>query len=119
MERYGGNPKCIICEPEIHVVKITDQTDFVLIGSDGIFDKISTEECVQVIMQETDSVLRDNLIEERGVNKLYDPESFDNVSEVCGIVTDRLLTNAMECESMDNLSVAILTFGNFTRYLKD
>ena len=46
MEKYGGNPKCIVAEPEIHVVKITDETDFILIGSDGIFDKISTEECV-------------------------------------------------------------------------
>lgn len=46
MEKYGGNPKCIVCEPEIHVVKIKDESDFILIGSDGIFDKISTEECV-------------------------------------------------------------------------
>jgi len=46
MEKYGGNPKCIVAEPEIHVVKITDETDFILIGSDGIFDKITTEECV-------------------------------------------------------------------------
>ena len=27
-------------------VKIKDESDFILIGSDGIFDKISTEECV-------------------------------------------------------------------------
>ena len=46
MEKYGGNPKCIICEPEIHVFQVTDDTDFILIGSDGIFDKISTQECV-------------------------------------------------------------------------
>lgn len=46
MEKYGGNPKGIICEPEIHVYQVTDETDFVLIASDGIFDKISTQECV-------------------------------------------------------------------------
>ena len=52
MEKYGGNPKCIVAEPEIHVVNINDDLDFVMIGSDGIFDKISTQEVVQVIFDE-------------------------------------------------------------------
>lgn len=72
MEKYGGNPKCIICEPEIHVVQITDETDFILIGSDGIFDRITTEECVKVIMQEAKDVTNENL--KRNVS--YDPEEF-------------------------------------------
>jgi len=46
MEKYGGNPKCIIAEPETHVVNINDDLDFVMIGSDGIFDKITTQEVV-------------------------------------------------------------------------
>jgi len=24
MEKYGGNSKCIVCEPEIHIVEIND-----------------------------------------------------------------------------------------------
>ena len=42
MEKYGGNPKCIIADPEVFTTKITDELDYVLIGSDGIFDRIST-----------------------------------------------------------------------------
>jgi len=42
MEKYGGNPKCIIAEPEIHEASITEKTDFILIGSDGIFDRVET-----------------------------------------------------------------------------
>jgi serine/threonine protein phosphatase PrpC len=38
MECYGGNPKCIISVPEIDVIPITLETDFILLGSDGIFD---------------------------------------------------------------------------------
>jgi hypothetical protein len=68
-------------------------------------------------MSEADAVLRDNIIGENGTNKRYHPEKFENISEVCGIVTDRLMTTAMEVESMDNLSVVILSFNNFTRYL--
>ena len=44
MEKYGGNPRCIIAEPEIFTVPIDDSLDFLLIGSDGIFDKVSTED---------------------------------------------------------------------------
>ncbi len=46
MEKYGGNPRCIIAEPEIFSISIDDTLDFVLIGSDGIFDRISTEDTV-------------------------------------------------------------------------
>jgi serine/threonine protein phosphatase PrpC len=41
MEKYGGKPGCIIAQPDINVVRIHDETDFILIGSDGIFDQIS------------------------------------------------------------------------------
>jgi len=44
MERYNGNPNVVIVDPEIHHVKINDDThDFILLGCDGIFDRISTE----------------------------------------------------------------------------
>ena len=44
MEKYGGNAKCIIADPDIFSVPIDDELDFILIGSDGIFDRISTED---------------------------------------------------------------------------
>ena len=46
IEKHGGNPKCIIAEPDIFTVPIGDDLDFILIGSDGIFDRISTEDTV-------------------------------------------------------------------------
>jgi len=52
MEKYGGNPNCIIAEPEIFSVTIDESLDFVLIGSDGIFDRISTEDTVQIVIDE-------------------------------------------------------------------
>ena len=52
MEKYGGNPKCIISEPEIFTVPICDDLDFVLIGSDGIFDRISTVETAAIVINE-------------------------------------------------------------------
>ena len=52
MEKYGGNPKCIIAEPDIFSVPISDNLDFVLIGSDGIFDRVSTEDTAQIVVDE-------------------------------------------------------------------
>lgn len=46
MDKYGGNPKVIIAEPDIFTVSVDDSLDFVLIASDGIFDRLSTEETV-------------------------------------------------------------------------
>jgi len=46
IEKHGGNPKCIIAEADIFSIDIGDDLDFVLIGSDGIFDRVSTEDTV-------------------------------------------------------------------------
>lgn len=39
--RYGGNPKVVIATPEIRVFHVTDQHDFIVIGCDGIFEKLT------------------------------------------------------------------------------
>ena len=43
MECYGGNPKAIIPTPEIEVFTIGDTADFILLGSDGIFDYLDNK----------------------------------------------------------------------------
>jgi len=53
MERYGGNPNCVISIPEIQVFKINTDTDMILLGSDGIFDKLQNEEIFNLIWEET------------------------------------------------------------------
>lgn len=37
--RYGGNPNVVIAEPEIRSFKITDDMDFILLGSNPGFPK--------------------------------------------------------------------------------
>jgi len=64
-------------------------------------------------MQETNEIVQEN-----SSIPLYEPEHFENVAEACGIVTDKVMTTAMEVESMDNLSVVIISFPNFTKYMQ-
>ena len=113
MEKYGGNPKCIVADPDIFSVKITDDLDYVMIGSDGIFDRISTIDTCGIIQNEVQR-LTENLRTTPGML----PGSFEHVSYCCGEAVDKTLLAAMEKESMDNLSVVIITFPNFTRLLE-
>ena len=55
MEKYGGNPRCITAEPDIFVVPNSPDLDYILIGSDGIFDKISTEDTCKIVLDEITS----------------------------------------------------------------
>ena len=52
MEKYGGNPKCIIPDADVFTVKITEDLDYMLIGSDGIFDRISTKDTCHIVLNE-------------------------------------------------------------------
>ena len=50
MEKYQGNPNVVIADPEIYHVKIEDDThDFIMLGCDGIFDRLCTDYCCQEI----------------------------------------------------------------------
>ena len=62
MEKYNGNPNVVIVDPEIHHVKISDEAhDFILLGCDGIFDRMSTEHvCQEIWAAQLNMILSDN-----------------------------------------------------------
>lgn len=43
MEQYGGNPKCIIYTPEIETIALSFDQEYILLGSDGIFDFLDNQ----------------------------------------------------------------------------
>jgi protein phosphatase 2C family protein 2/3 len=45
--RYGGNPKVVIATPDIKVFHIQDNFDYIIMGCDGIFEKLSNESIIQ------------------------------------------------------------------------
>jgi serine/threonine protein phosphatase PrpC len=51
MAKYGGNIKVVIAEPEIDVFEIDETCDFFLLGCDGIYDKLSSEESVKWVWE--------------------------------------------------------------------
>jgi len=47
--KYGGNPNVIVCDPDIKSFKIQDNFDFIMIGCDGIFERLNNRDCVDQI----------------------------------------------------------------------
>lgn len=43
MQKYGGNPNAVIAKPEISVFKLEDNYDFIVLGCDGVFDRLKSE----------------------------------------------------------------------------
>lgn len=46
--RYGGTPGVVIAEPDVRVFKISDSHDFILLGCDGIFEKLDNEHLINI-----------------------------------------------------------------------
>lgn len=41
IEKRGGNPNVVIATPEIKSFRVTSEHDFIVLASDGIYDKLS------------------------------------------------------------------------------
>ena len=42
-ERYGGNPAVVVATPDIRCFRIKDNYDFIVVGCDGIFEKMEND----------------------------------------------------------------------------
>jgi len=51
--KYGGNPKVVVAEPEILTFKIKKDCDYLVLASDGIFDKLTNQEASQQVWETT------------------------------------------------------------------
>lgn len=49
--RYGGKADVVISTPEIRSFKIVDSYDFMLMGCDGVFEKMTNQEIMKTILQ--------------------------------------------------------------------
>jgi protein phosphatase 2C family protein 2/3 len=51
LKKFGGNPKVVVATPDIKAFKINKDFDYIVLGCDGIFDKLSNREVVNNIWQ--------------------------------------------------------------------
>lgn len=89
----GGNPKCVVACPDIYKIEISPELDFLLLGCDGIFDYLSTEEVVGFVWQ----VLRKELGKR-------------NLKEVARLAAEYIMKKAFDRKASDNLTVVLVFF---------
>ena len=55
---FGGNPQVLIATPEIKAFRIKNDHDFIVLGCDGIFDRINNKEAINVVWKCTEDMER-------------------------------------------------------------
>ena len=118
--KFGGNPKIIICEPDIFVFDlIKNDIDFFIMGCDGIFDQISNEEiidCAWTILNNNSGNNKENK-ENKDYNKNEDEYDFENVNihDKCGLIVDYIIKSSMVRKSLDNVTCLMIALKDFNQ----
>ena len=95
----GGMEGVVIAEPEIKVFKVTKELDFILMASDGIFDKLDNEEVREISWN--------------GINKAIDSMTTSSLNDVCLGAVDSVMSRSLLKKTNDNISVVLIAFNNF------
>jgi protein phosphatase 2C family protein 2/3 len=92
----------VIATPEITSFKINDQDhDFLVLGCDGVFDKMTNEDVVKCVW-----------------NSVADNRSLkvaSNVHKQTGMAVEYILKNTLLRRTLDNVTVVMIAFNNFKR----
>lgn len=99
----GGNDKVLIAVPDIHKIKIGSNLNFLILGSDGLFDNQSNLN----IIDHVSKLSRQKLPKE-------------NFHEFIGKASTSIIDNAMNVyKSTDNISCIMIAFKDFTLNMKN
>lgn len=96
----GGNPRVVIAEPEIKVFKLAIEHEFIVLASDGVFDKLTNKE---IAKSAWDSLDDSNAV---------------NIHQQCGLVVENILRSAINSRSLDNITVVVICFKAFKEKFK-
>ena len=82
--------------------------DYVLIGSDGVFDKLKNDTINQIIWDVT--------TKQRQV--AHSQGQTPSIHTISGLVADEVLHASAKARSLDNLSVVFVAFKRFREYVE-
>ena len=102
--RYGGNPKVVTATPEIRCFRIKENYDYILIGCDGVFEKMDNEDA-------TEKVWESAML----------PEDLRNPSSVharCGLGVDGVLNGCVNSKTLDNITAVLIGFQSFEKLIE-
>ena len=112
--RYGGNPNCVIATPDIKCFKIRNNYDFIILGCDGVFEKLDNKQVINSVWEaskcdyESDEVIRKNI--DAAVVKTGGAIS---IHQKAGLGVDKCLHDCVMAKTLDNITAVMIAFENF------
>lgn len=103
-ERYGGNPNVVIAIPEIRAFKIKENYDFIVIGCDGVYEKMDNQEVMDQIYEAA-----------------LQPENLKQPMTMharCGSSVDGVLNQCVNQKTLDNITCVIIGFNGFEKLIE-
>jgi len=91
LEKFGGNPNVVIADPEIQMIQLNDQTDFIVLGCDGIYDRLENQD------------VSDNVWATTGQKGL-------DIHEQSAIGVEAVMMDSLIKQTYDNITVVLLAF---------
>ena len=86
----------VVCDPDInHIPNGANEFDFIIIGSDGIFDKLNNENL--------NSIVWNTIKENQHINGI-------TLHQICGKAADEILKHAAVQKTLDNISIVVIGF---------
>ncbi|EAS02461.2 serine/threonine phosphatase 2C (macronuclear) [Tetrahymena thermophila SB210] len=102
LKKYGGNSKVILCEPEITQFQLSQEHDFIMLGCDGIFDKLTNNQSIDFIWDSMREQFRKK-------------EMRQSLHDYIGEGIEYLIKQTLIHKSFDNLTVVIICFKNLEK----
>ncbi|KAL4506059.1 hypothetical protein ABPG72_013820 [Tetrahymena utriculariae] len=104
LHKYGGKQGVIISDPEIKVFRVQKSHDYIFMGCDGIFDKMSSNEAIKASW---DAIrIEQNNNNNNSSNPL-------NTHSLCAKGVEGVIQEALKRRSTDNLTGLVISFIDF------
>ena len=109
----GGNPKVVISEPDIYCFNLDEEDiDFVILGCDGIYDQLTSQDVFKCAYMMIDYSKDHNL---KNCSKNKSEKNEEEKDEIdlyttCANIVDFILKVSMSRKSFDNVTCLIVAF---------
>jgi len=94
----------VVADPDITAFEIKDNHDFIVIGCDGVFDKLSSKDTIHIAWQK--------VIMEANKEKVKKVD-LDLTHKNCGHCVDGILRTAALRRTVDNVTCVVVAFDGF------
>jgi len=115
LEYRGGNPNVVKAEPDIRSFQISKQHDFIVLASDGIYDKLSDDDIGKAVWLTCEAARQAKSAHSAGQVVTQQHSNNISVHQYCGLGVEGILKNSLMRQSLDNVTVVMVAFQNFKR----